>query len=246
MQLAEHVYLVGSGADGFSLTHRSDCHVYLVDGGSEMALIDAGAGVDDSLLMARLGQLDIDPGRIRHVFITHAHADHAGGAAGLREKLGAAVTCSSEVAAILRVGDEKGASVDIGKAQGTYAPGYTYRAAPVDVEVSDGQRVQVGDIVIETVATPGHSTGHVSFLVHNGERTDLFTGDTLLFGGRIILQNTWDCDLAAHIDSLRHLAEHRFDGLFPGHLTFSVNDGERHLRTALEALDRGAIPPTLF
>jgi len=67
----------------------------------------------------------------------------------------------------------------------------------------------------------------------------------LLFGGEIILQNTWDCELRSQLESLRRLGEHRFEGLFPGHLTFSVSDGERHLRTALAAMDRGAIPPTL-
>ena len=97
---------------------------------------------------------------------------------------------------------------------------------------------------MEVVATPGHSTGHLSYLVHDGARTDLFTGDTLLFGGQIILQNTWDCDLRAHSRSLRKLAEYRYDGMFPGHLTFSITDGERHLRTALDALDRGTIPST--
>ena len=87
--------------------------------------------------------------------------------------------------------------------------------------------------------------------VHHGTRSgaargaDLFTGDTLFFGGRIVLQSIWDCDLRSHLESLRRLAEHRFNGLFPGHLTFTVTDGERHLRIALDAIDRGGIPPLL-
>lgn len=246
MRITERLYLVASGEYGFGLTHRSDCHVYLVDGGSELALIDAGAGVDQTPLLERLGDLGIDSGRISHLFVTHAHADHAGGAAGLREALGLAVACDPVVAAILRAGDERAASVDIGKAQGTYAPAYVYRATPVDTELADGQRIVIGDVTVEALATPGHSAGHMSFLVHSPGRRDLFTGDTVLFGGRIILQNTPDCDLRAHIGSLRRLGEERFEGLFPGHLTFSASDGERHLRAALDALDRGAIPPTLF
>jgi len=245
VQLHERLYLVGSGAHGFSLTHPSDCHVYLIDGGSELALIDAGAGVDPGSLLDRLQHLAVDLDRIGHLFITHAHADHAGGAAALREALDVSVACTPEVAMILRAGDEAGASVDVGKAQGTYASEYVYRSSAVDLEVVDGQRLQVGDLMVEAIATPGHSTGHACYLAHDGERRDLFTGDTLLFGGRIILQDTWDCDLRAHLDSLRHLAEHRFDGLYPGHLTFSAKEGERHLRAALDALDRGSIPPTL-
>ena len=246
MRINEYLYLVGSGEHGFGLTHRSDCHVYLIDGGSEMALIDAGAGVDERLLLGRIGNLDLDLGRLRRLFVTHAHADHAGGAAGLRDAFGVAVSCSPEVADILRTGDEARASVDVGKAQGTYAPEYVYRAATVDDELADGQRIEVGDVTVEVVAAPGHATGHLAYLVHRRGGTDLFTGDTLLFGGRIILQNTWDCDLRTHLDTLRRLGEHRFEGLYPGHLTFSATDGERHLRVALDALDRGAIPPTLL
>lgn len=245
MQLTDRISLVASGAEGFGLTHRSDCHVYLIDGGTELALIDTGAGVDESLL-ARLSRLGVDAGRIGHAFITHAHPDHAGGASRIREASGARIGCSPEVAAILRDGDETGASVDVGKAQGTYAPDYVYRASPVDVELTDGQRVRVGEVEIEAIATPGHATGHTCYLLHDGDRHDLFTGDMLLFGGRIILQDIWDCDLRAHLDSLRHLAEHDFDGFFPGHRTFSITDGRRHLEVALAALDRGTIPPTFF
>jgi len=51
MKLTERVYLVGSGSAGFSLTHESDCHIYLIDGGSEFALIDAGAGLGKALIL---------------------------------------------------------------------------------------------------------------------------------------------------------------------------------------------------
>ena len=51
--LTDRIAIVASGGNGFGLTHRSDCHVYLIDGGSEAALIDAlaerriaGAGLD--------------------------------------------------------------------------------------------------------------------------------------------------------------------------------------------------------
>ena len=246
MQLTERIHLVASGAQGFGLTHPSDCHAYLIDGGSEAALIDAGAGVDIAPLLTRLTGTGVATDRVRQLFVTHAHADHAGGAAAVREAYGAAVASSPEVAEILRVGDEVRASVDVGKAQGTYAPGYVYRPTAVDTELRDGQRIRVGDLEVEVVAAPGHSVGHLVFLVQGAGRTDLFTGDTLLFGGRIILQSTWDCDLTAHLQTLRRLGELQFEGFFPGHRTVSVSDGMRHAQTAIEALERGAIPPTLL
>lgn len=246
MQLTERIHLIGSGRHGFGLTHPSDCHVYLVDGGTEAAIIDAGAGLGRDAVLARLDRSGVRRDRVRSLFVTHAHADHAGGAAGLRAALDLTIHASPEVAAILRAGDEAAASVTVGKAQGSYAPDYAYAATPVGGELHDGQRVVVGDLEVEVVATPGHATGHAAYLVHQPGRTDLFTGDTLLFGGVIILQDTWDCDVRAHVASLRRLATHPHDGFFPGHLAFSVTEGDRHVRAAIAALDRGALPPNLL
>jgi len=44
MRITDRVYLVGSGSSGFSLTFHSDSHVYLIDGGNQLALVDAGTG----------------------------------------------------------------------------------------------------------------------------------------------------------------------------------------------------------
>ncbi len=246
MQLTDRIHLVASGAQGFGLTHPSDCHAYLIDGGSEAALIDAGAGVEPEGLFSQLAAIGVATDRIRRLFITHAHADHAGGAASVRERLATEVCCSPEVAAIIRTGDEALASVDVGKAQGAYAPDYRYRATTVDTELADGQVIRVGDLEVETVAAAGHSSGHLVFLVRGAGRTDLFTGDTLLFGGRIILQDTWDCDLLAHLRTVRRLGTLQFGGLFPGHRTISISHGKRHVEAAIDALDRGGIPPLLL
>ena len=82
MQLTERVYLVGSGSVGFSITHSSDCHIYLIDGGDELALIDAGTGLgkDEILELIEAHGFSLDD--VRYLFLTHYHADHAGGAAG--------------------------------------------------------------------------------------------------------------------------------------------------------------------
>jgi hydroxyacylglutathione hydrolase len=246
MRLTEHIHIVASGMYGFDLTHPSDCHVYLIDGGTELALIDAGAGIGTTSLLTRLRATGRPLDRVRKLFVTHAHADHAGGAGPLHRSLGLDVLASPEVAAILRAGDEHGAGVDIGKKQGTYDRSYRYEPTPIAGELHGGDRVAVGEVDVEVIETPGHSAGHLAFLIRTPERADLFTGDTLFHGGEIILQNTWDCDLRAHLESLRRLGQYRFDGLFPGHASFSVNRGRRHLDVALAALDRGGIPPLFY
>jgi hydroxyacylglutathione hydrolase len=132
--------------------------------------------------------------------------------------------------------------LDVARASGSYGASYRYEAAPVDGELSDDDRIRVGRLEVEVVATPGHPIGHLCFLVHDGSRTDLFSGDSLLFGGRIILQNIWDCDLRAQIESLHRLGDFQFDGFFPGHLIFSVANGRRHLNSASTHCDEVLSP----
>ena len=91
MRLTDEVYVVGGGtSNAFGLTNDPDCHIYLVDGGDELALIDCGIGEGDSIdrLMANVRAEGLDPSRITKLLLTHYHMDHAGGAARMRERLG--------------------------------------------------------------------------------------------------------------------------------------------------------------
>lgn len=187
----------------------------------------------------------MDRDSIDTVVVTHAHGDHAGGAAGLRGALGAEIMTSPEVTRILTAGDSEAASVPVGQRLGAYPPDYQYRACPVARELQDGDRLQVGDLDVEVIATPGHAIGHLCFLVHAGDRRDLFSGDMMLFGGRLIIQNTWDCESVPYLESVRRLGDLEIDGFFPGHLSYSVERGQRHIEIANAALDIGKFPPVL-
>ena len=50
VRITDEVYLVGGGvANAFGLSNDPDCHIYLVDGGDELALIDCGMATGDSM-----------------------------------------------------------------------------------------------------------------------------------------------------------------------------------------------------
>src|SRR5438309_7277001 len=87
MKLLERVHLVGSGSNGFDLTDAYDCHVYLVDGGDELALIDVGAGIGAEAIVENVRRDGFDPSLIGHLILTHGHADHAGAAARMKRPL---------------------------------------------------------------------------------------------------------------------------------------------------------------
>jgi hydroxyacylglutathione hydrolase len=58
-------------------------------------------------------------------------------------------------------------------------PAEAERMSSVDGTLADGDVIETGDLAITALLTPGHSPGHLSFLV-NG--TDCFTADVLFHG----------------------------------------------------------------
>ena len=79
MRLTPRLYLAGSGEVG--LSDPNDCHIYLLDGGGEYALFDAGCGTERSIagILGTMARERLDPARLRTVILTHHHFDHAAG-----------------------------------------------------------------------------------------------------------------------------------------------------------------------
>jgi glyoxylase-like metal-dependent hydrolase (beta-lactamase superfamily II) len=254
VRLTDEVYVVGGGtSNAFGLTNDPDCHIYLVDGGDELALIDCGIGEGDSIdrLMANVRAEGLDPSRITKLLLTHYHMDHAGGAARMRERLGLDVVAPADAAEALRMGDERAVALDMAKAAGLYPPDYRFEPVEVAVEVREGDRVQVGRLELEVIETPGHCDGHVSYLLRGREKTYLFSGDVVFSRGRVVMQNIHDCSIQKTADSLAKLAEIDFEALLPGHAAICLDGGPRHVALAHNAcrtlfvpdkLDPGLIP----
>jgi glyoxylase-like metal-dependent hydrolase (beta-lactamase superfamily II) len=246
MRLCKDVYLVGSGSSGFDMTSPWDCHVYLVDGGNEAALIDAGVGLATDEILANcredIGQVK----KIKYVLITHTHADHCGGAAQWRRKLGANVYVSRPLAWQLRTGDEDAMHLTYARAAGIYPKNYRMRPCPVDVELVEDDIIQIGKFKLRVLATSGQCRGHISFYGDVAGKKVLFAGDTVFFGGKILLINTRDCNLHEYKETIYKLAKLKVDMLLPSHGSPSLSNGQRHLQIAKNTLDSLSIPPNLF
>jgi glyoxylase-like metal-dependent hydrolase (beta-lactamase superfamily II) len=244
VRLSRRTSLIGSGEKGFSLSHPLDCHVYLLDGGSELAIVDAGGGGAPERLVAEIERDGLDPGRVRHLILTHGHYDHAGGAAALHELLPrATVYASAAIARAIGEGDDAAISLDVAVERGLYPPGATLRACPVDVALREGDAIAVGDVSLGVLETPGHSDGHVSLLLDDGGERALFSGDVVFAGGSILLQPIHDCRIDAHVESLRKLRDLQLTSLFPGHFAVCLHDGQLHVELANGYLDRLTLPP---
>jgi len=246
MRLTERVYLVGGGTLAFGLSEAADCHVYLIDGGGELALLDAGAGITIEPIIENIRFDGLDPARLRYLLLTHAHADHAGAAALWRARFGVDVLASPQAAEYLLNGDEERISLAIAKRGGLYPADYVFRPCEVLRVLSDGDSFAFGDLRLRAFETPGHCSGMLSFLLDDHGRRCLFTGDTVFHGGRILVSNLWDCNIQEYAASIRKLAQLDFEALLPGHLAIALRDGSRHVRQAQQTLDRLAMPPNII
>lgn len=246
MRIDDGLHLVMSGAGGFDLTDAYDCNVFVIRAAGEWLMFDAGAGRDPEAVEAVLRADGIAPATIRHLFLTHAHADHSGGAAHWRARSGAAVHAGAATADLVSSGDESAISLDRARRAGVYPQDYRYRACPVDRVLAIDETVLIGDCAVRVVATPGHARDHVSYLVETPGRSLLVAGDALFHGGKVAIQDIVDCDIAATCDTIRRLARLDFDALLPGHLAFSLRNGRRHADAALGYVDRMLCPPSII
>jgi hydroxyacylglutathione hydrolase len=114
----------------------------------------ATAAVDtpDAEEIAR--QLDAKGWRLTHILNTHHHADHAGGNLALKRRTGCTI-----------VGP---------RADAARIPG-------IDVQVGEGDVVELGRHRANVFDTPGHTRGHIVY--HFAEARAAFVGDTLFAMG---------------------------------------------------------------
>jgi len=245
MKITDHVYLVGSGKHGFSMTDDYDCHVYLVDGGDELAMVDTGARMGIAQILDNVRAHGLDPARISHLLITHTHADHAGGAARLREQLDARVVCPAPEAEFLERGDEQAISLDRARENGFYPPDYHMEPCPVDQAVEHGDRVNVGRLELEALIVPGHSQGPACYRMRTDGATYLFSGDVVFRDGKIGLLNCVGSSLEAYRQYVGRLSDATVDVLLPGHDCPVLHNGQAHIDQAIEAL-KGLAPPRSF
>ncbi len=242
MQLTDDVHLVGSGRNGVWLTDEFDCHVYLLDGGGELALVDAGAGMGGGRILANIVEAGFDPKRISHILLTHCHADHCGGAPLLKQKTGASAAISEREADFLRRADEESIGLTIARRQGYYPTSYRIEAFEIEMPLKDAQAIPVGGLRVAAIHVPGHSLGSICYLVEGRGGTYLFSGDVVFHKGEIGLLNCPGSSLEDYRKNIGKLAGLNVDALFPGHFTFCLSNGQWHINKAVESF-KGLAPP---
>jgi glyoxylase-like metal-dependent hydrolase (beta-lactamase superfamily II) len=142
-----------------------------------LTLLDAGyKGSGARGTMAGLAALGKRPDQVRQLLLSHAHADHAGGAARVVRDTGAPVAAHEASADDLRRG--RTPDLDRRSLMGRLLNPVRPKLEPVEVRstFTEGELLDVAG-GLRVLHTPGHTPGHCSFL-HEGSGV-LVTGDAL-------------------------------------------------------------------
>jgi glyoxylase-like metal-dependent hydrolase (beta-lactamase superfamily II) len=196
---------------------QENCYLVRADGADKALLIDPGD--EAPKLQSAMDELGVTP---EAILLTHTHIDHIGAVAAIATATGAPVYCPRNELAVLAN-------------PGRFFPPDWGTVEPWDAEqpLDGGERLQLAGLDIEVVPTPGHSPGHVTYVIGGA----LFSGD-VLFQGSIGRTDLPGADHATLMASIAGLLE-RFDDdttVHPGHMGLTTLGRERATNPFLQAL----------
>lgn len=153
----------------------------VVEDDGSVTLVDCGLERAPARILAGLRAIGRHAGDVRRIVLTHAHTDHAGGAAEMAARTGAPVAVHAGDVAAVEAGRHPAYDPSLRLSRVlTRLPGGRFPPVRVDERLADDQ---VLDGRLRVVGTPGHTPGSIC-LLHEPTAT-LIVGDTLFHHRRL-------------------------------------------------------------
>lgn len=189
--------VVANNPGPFTFTGTGTYIVGRSDPGAPVAVIDPGPADPDhlaALLAAVQGQ------RVTHVLVTHTHRDHAPLARPFASACSAPILAATPPAQVVHVSSALDEDED-----DVFTP---------DVVLKGGERLASEDWTIDVLATPGHASNHLAFVLC--EERALFSGDHVMGWSTTVVAPP-DGDMLDYMTSLDAVIARRFEILWPTH-----------------------------
>jgi glyoxylase-like metal-dependent hydrolase (beta-lactamase superfamily II) len=200
-------------ADGVLQIPLGFVNAYVVVTDDGLVLVDAGLPRRQARIERALAEAQRSVGDIRTILLTHWHTDHTGNVRSLRAASGARVVAHALDACVIN-GQEREPLTLLMRLASPFVGGA--EKVPVDEVLSSDGGFSVPHVT--AVHTPGHTRGHVSFLVERGGGV-LLAGDAVgnLRGRLHGSPRPLTADRGAAAKSVAKLASLRFEIAVFGH-----------------------------
>jgi len=215
--------------------HTEDVVSYFIRGSKQNILIDSGMGLADLQAILSTPQ--------PLLLLTHSHWDHMGGAHQFTQ---IGIYSDDTEKNRLQAGWNSSELSEFEQEnfineQFPYKLPYSefsVKGVIQTEELLDGQRINMGDDVLQIIHTPGHTSGSVCYYLENARL--LFTGDTLYPGPEYL--HTDEADLDSYLNSLLKLfsiTNGNLERIHPGHNSVASNPEllANHIRALLGEIE---------
>jgi metallo-beta-lactamase class B len=147
VQILGPIHFVGTKGLGVFLFATPEGHI----------LMNTGMPSSGTMIEESIRKLGFKPEDIKVMINAHAHIDHAGAYAYLKEKYGAEMAVMREDVPAMESGD---------KGDFKYADDFLYPPVKVDRVLRDGDTVRLGDVLLTAYLTPGHTRGATTWITN--------------------------------------------------------------------------------
>jgi len=145
VHIAGPIYFVGTKGLG----------AFLFVTGDGLILMNSGMPSSGPMIEDSIRKLGFKPEDLKIIINGHAHIDHAGAIAYLKQKYGAKLAVMREDVPAMESGD---------KGDFKYGDDFVYPPAKVDRVLRDGDTVRLGEVILTAYLTPGHTRGATTWV----------------------------------------------------------------------------------
>ncbi len=152
-----------------SVPFDENTYILWLEGNNDCLIVDPG--MQPGKIVQAIEDRGLAP---QAVLLTHGHSDHIFGNSAIKQ-------CWPECPLIIGQGD----AYKLTDPEGNLSAGFgmPFTSPPADKVVAEGDTLELAALEMAVLETPGHSAGHVTYVLQHESQQHAISGDVIFRGG---------------------------------------------------------------